>query len=217
MLAHFLQWNQTGKFPPSFSVSSALRSVVSMTSSISTFKENDLKLIARSLALAALLGVSAVGAKAQSTFTFTLNQPDITVERPASGTIQAVLSGTITFLGGDQGSVITLSFPFSSLGAGLIGQIDSDFANAAFAGTDYSGPVAKFAVSSSTALGLYNTNVGLVNPSTLVVIDQFDVPIARPFSVTVVSSTVPEPGSIALFVGMGVSGAGLVLRRRRNR
>lgn len=161
------------------------------------------------------LALTPAGAKAQSGFTFTLTQPDISVVRPSSGTIQVVLSGTITFTGGDKANQISLNFPFQSAGVKLTGNNDTNFINAAFSGTNYTGPVAELNLPSSAILGLYNKDSGLVNPSLFSVQDN-STTIARPFSVNVISSSVPEPGSVALLVGMCLSGAGFLARRRKN-
>jgi hypothetical protein len=69
--------------------------------------------------------------------------------------------------------------------------------------------------------------VGL--PATLTLEDNFGVITSPPYTVSpvtlneartghsleVVPTAVPEPGTLALFVGMGISGSGLLLRRRR--
>jgi hypothetical protein len=165
--------------------------------------------------LTALLAALSAPASAQLTLTLD-NGGAFEVVRPAIGSTQALITGTITL---DDGWVLTLAqaaFPHTVGGDFLVGDFTDDFKNFflnAPPGADYTGSIAFFDVSDTTPLGLYDKEGNLIIPSTIELTAEFvpsslappstDVPttvaVAKTYSINVTDKQViPEPGTLAL-------------------
>jgi hypothetical protein len=156
---------------------------------------------AKSLGFLAAVFLAAPMAANAISFTFT-DAAQI-VERPAAGYVDIVFAGTIE-LGAGEGSVaggsVTVPVldgdPTQELGVGWLG------------GATAIGTVDRFfvRVDSADVLGLYRGYVGFRA-------DNEAFSGFQPFTLTVIDSAVPEPGTLALLL-VGLAGLALGQRRR---
>ncbi len=210
-------------------VSSALVRVVFVTTTLSILKEKHLKLIARSLTLAALLGITTT-ANAQVTFNFFIDDvADGILTPPNLG------GGTLTF-GTDPGNG---TFNLAQVGSATFNisagtetftnaDLDSDLNNALFIiSNDPAGRRVQFS-DNGTVGPIGSGSVEFFNGNALLAFEPSNfgaglnlyfslnssVTLFGDYRLLVVAPTVPEPGSIALLVGMA-SVSGMFLKRRK--
>jgi hypothetical protein len=176
-----------------------------------------LKLLARSLSLAALLGIASA-ANAQLTFNFEFDgTPDATITPPIVGT------GTLT-LAADPGNG---TFAFNAISPTLSFLVNGE----SFSNADILTPTANVQVQISTSGpdrivnfagfgGPFGGSLDLINANARPLSFQpgfgtlyFDQNSFGTYRGTAASTQVPEPGSVALLVGAGIGG--LMIRRRR--
>ncbi|MEC5385282.1 PEP-CTERM sorting domain-containing protein [Uliginosibacterium sp. H3] len=166
--------------------------------------------------LSTLAALLALGAGSANAIVLTLDDANLTVIRPLSGSASASFSGSYTLTPGFEFISLGIDIPYTAGGEGLDDSSPSTtFTPGAFVFT--------FTILPTDTLGLYDTYLrgglsmisagecavggGICNNSSSI-----------PFSITIVEggegdgNRIPEPGSLALaFLGLG----GLLIARRR--
>ena len=161
-----------------------------------------------------ILGLLAVGLLAgpmvANALSVVFDNPNQTVLRPSSGTVEASFSANYICDQGDAVNSVSVNYLHTSSNAILdaVSFVDSFSCGNALRFTFY--------VPSTADLGLYNLAVNLTDPA-LFGVTYFDATgilrsVVTAISIDVVGS-VPEPGTLAL-LGLGLAGLGLSRRRK---
>lgn len=171
------------------------------------------------LSLFSLSTLAAVTAQAQ--VTLVLDNPNQTIAAPGTGSITVNFTGTVSFAAGyssSNGGTLFVAYNASSSNY-VLTQFNSLDLNLANNGGSVSGLLFTATVSSTTSPDYYGYQAFTLNPAYYSANATNDGGATNStafsnFSVTVTPAVTPEPGSAALLVGMGVTGAGFLARRR---